>query len=74
MKWTYVTPTEGYLRVHFTVRDGPRGFLGSIPREHFEVDRARVCLACGHVSLGLGAKTLARLRREAASLEPCEGQ
>ncbi len=70
---TYVTPTEGYVRVQFEVRGERPGFLGGLPREHFEVDRATVCLGCGHVSFGLSRATLALLRERVSSLRPYEG-
>jgi hypothetical protein len=39
-------------------------------RQTFAIDRARVCLDCGHVMLFFGGPRLDQLRREIASLAP----
>lgn len=69
---TRLDPSEGYLRVHFHVAGGPPGLLGG-PTESFVVDRARVCLGCGHVMTGLSARTLAQLRARLGQLAPMAG-
>ena len=57
------TPT-----VVFEVR-GEQGFLGP-PHEYFHADRARVCLACGHLMLGMSPEQLAKLRSRGPWLQP----
>jgi hypothetical protein len=54
----------------FRPRDAKPGFLGVTVLESLRVDRARVCLACGHVMLALRPETLAQLRAKAAMLDP----
>jgi hypothetical protein len=62
---------DGNPKVHFKVRGAKAGFLGGAPDdEKFVVDRARVCLQCGHVSLGFSAERLQELREKSESLEP----
>jgi hypothetical protein len=56
--------------VIFRPRTPNPGFLG-IQVMHSElVDRARVCLACGHVMLGLSPASLAELRAKIGNLDP----
>jgi hypothetical protein len=54
--------TSGYSHVVF--------LDGSADERRFRVDRARVCLDCGHVMLAMSPRTLAELRAERGSLRP----
>ncbi len=67
---TKLDPSEGYLNVHFHVAGAPPGLLGVPPTERFVVDRARICLDCGHAVMGLSARALAQLRGRLAHLAP----
>jgi len=53
----------------FAIRNPEKGWLAKTARA-FDVDRARVCLDCGHVMLALGPKRLEELRSEVAGLLP----
>jgi len=70
---TKLDPSEGYLNVHYEVAGGEPGLLGSAPVERFAVDRARICLDCGHVVTGMSARTLAMLRARLGQLAPVRG-
>lgn len=62
---THFDPSEGDANVIFETPVRPSGFFGGleIPREHFKVNRARICLACGHVMFFLSP----RIRRQIES-------
>jgi hypothetical protein len=72
---TELTPATTYRNFHggsdlvFHQRGGPSSLFAPGIRE-FPVRRARACLACGYLMLGLDPETLAKLRHEASSLEP----
>lgn len=66
---TKFDPSEGYARVHFRVKGATAGLLGSPANAAYTVDRARVCLRCGHVMHFLSAEQCADLRRRIESLE-----
>ena len=66
---TRFDPSEGFARVHFLRKSPGSGFFAS-PYEHITVDRARVCLACGHVMHFLGAKRRRELAEKIAGLSP----
>jgi hypothetical protein len=61
---------EGNPELVLQVRGAKPGFLGAIPRETFCVDRASVCLQCGHVILGFSPQRLQQLRERLPSLDP----
>ncbi len=65
---TKLDPSEGYLNVHFAVAGAPPALLGGNQTESYRVDRARVCLGCGHVVAVMGRAALARLRSRAGAL------
>jgi hypothetical protein len=67
---TFFDNTEGYPRIHFHILGAQPNFLGSKPTETVDVNRARVCLACGHVMLGVSPDQLTALRQKAHALEP----
>ena len=69
---TWFTVSEGFAHVYFENRSAKPGLLGQ-PRESFHVNRARVCLACGHVMLGLAPDDLELLRKKLATLSPMGG-
>lgn len=54
---TEFDPSEGYSRVHFLRTD-------TRTRSGFIVDRASVCLDCGHIALSFSPKRLGELRSE----------
>ncbi|HEX8793953.1 MAG TPA: hypothetical protein VF765_23590 [Polyangiaceae bacterium] len=70
---TWFTVSEGFARVYFEKRGAKPGFLGGSAKEGFHVNRARVCLACGHVMLGLSDDQLQQLRDKLGTLQPMEG-
>jgi hypothetical protein len=55
--------------VTFRPRAG-KSLFGLAVMETFRVDRARVCLACGHVMLALSPAKLAELRAKMGGLDP----
>jgi hypothetical protein len=61
---------EGTPQVHFKLKGGQPNFFGVTPGETFAVQRASVCLTCGHVALGLTAGTLQRLKDRLGALDP----
>lgn len=65
---TMLDPSEGYLNLRFAVTGAAPTFLGGAPTESFRVDRARVCLGCGHLVVVMGRAALARLRSRAGAL------
>ncbi len=58
---TMFVTMQSFPKVRFHDAAGKGGFFGN-DRPDFEASRARVCLACGHVMLALGAKALEHLR------------
>lgn len=54
---------DGYATVHFHRTDTQTD-------ESYRVDRATVCLDCGHVAFGFSTKTLAWLKNGLSRLEP----
>ncbi len=75
---TQITPptlfknTEGLPCVYFLERGKKAGWSIDTNSKSFSVNRARVCLACGHVMLALSPHELEDLRAKAAELEPYE--
>jgi hypothetical protein len=73
---TQVTPATSFdlsSPVNATVTFRPRAgksLFGLAVMESFRVDRARVCLACGHVMLALSPVKLAELRAKIGGLDP----
>jgi hypothetical protein len=67
---TLLQPTEGHLNLHFQAPGAQPGFLGMMSSETFAVDRASVCLECGHVILGLSPERLQELRAKGVALHP----
>jgi hypothetical protein len=74
----HVTPetsfdtTEGDPNIYFETRVRPTGFLAELEdtRQRFNVDRAQVCLACGHVMFFLSPSKRRELERRMAELKP----
>ena len=66
---TKFDPSEGFAYVHY--RDPSDTGIFAAPLR-FAIDRARVCLACGHVSLSFGEARLAELRAKIGKLVPIE--
>lgn len=64
---TKFDPSEGYARVHFEQAQRPSGLFAD-PFVRYTVNRARVCLACGHVMHFLDEKQRADLAERMASL------
>ncbi len=64
---TKFDPTEGFARVHFEIAK-PKAGLFAATHESFTVDRARACLACGHVMYFLSPRTRHELERRMAEL------
>jgi hypothetical protein len=60
---TKFDPSEGNAYIHFRdpTADPTRTFFDD-DQPKFAVNRARVCLDCGHVMLSLGRERLAQLR------------
>ncbi len=56
-------------KVHFRIRDPAPGFFAATS-ESFVVDRASICMECGHMILGFSEGRLAELREKMATLEP----
>jgi hypothetical protein len=66
---TKFDPSEGNAVIHFGDASVAQAFM-SDPYRRFPVNRARVCLDCGHVALALGPRKLAALRAALAALRP----
>jgi hypothetical protein len=62
--------SEGYAKVYFENTKVEPSFFGGSGTITFAIDRARVCLDCGHVMLGFSKERLEGLRHEMASLKP----
>ena len=60
--------SEGFANLFFHYRDATPGFFGGVESRIFALDRARVCLDCGHVMLSLSARKLAALREAMPAL------
>jgi hypothetical protein len=58
---TRFDPSEGNANIHFFDPKAKQGFLDD-GHPTFAVNRARVCLDCGHVMLSLGGTRLEQLR------------
>ena len=65
--------SEGLANVYFRHRDAKPDFFGSVESATFAVDRARVCLDCGHVMLSFCEAKLAALREAMPQLVPLPG-
>jgi hypothetical protein len=66
---THFDLTEGSASVVFGIRQPEKGWLAETSKR-FAVNRARVCLDCGHVMLAFGPERLEELRRALADLRP----
>lgn len=62
--------SEGYPNVYFRNTKVQPSFFGGSDRQWYPVDRARICLDCGHVMLFFSAERLGMLRAETGSLKP----
>lgn len=61
--------SEGFPNVYFEKAEPETGFFAS-NTETFAVDRARVCLDCGHVMFSFSSDKLATLRAHLPRLKP----
>lgn len=59
---TKFDPSEGYARVHFDNKRPADGVFAS-RRVQYTVDRARICIACGHVMHFVSARQRAELAK-----------
>jgi len=71
---TKFDPSEGWAYVHFAEHGTRSPLFGGGDRPtltpvRFAIDRARVCLDCGHVKLSMSSKTVAKLRADLANLQ-----
>ncbi|HEU4413023.1 MAG TPA: hypothetical protein VFS43_47715 [Polyangiaceae bacterium] len=62
--------SEGPPAVCFQAKKAERSLFGGPTMHAFVVDRARVCLDCGHVMLSFGRERLDEMRGMMASLKP----
>jgi hypothetical protein len=62
--------SEGFAQLYFHDPTIEPSFFGGGGMRTFSIDRARVCLDCGHIMLSFGKKKLEELRDEIASLKP----
>lgn len=62
--------SEGLAQVYFQDPTVEPSFFGGGGTRTFSIDRARVCLDCGHIMLSFGKKKLEELRDAMASLKP----
>ncbi|MFO0682971.1 MAG: hypothetical protein U0234_13025 [Sandaracinus sp.] len=69
---TKFDPSEGNAHLHFARKD-PTGGIFRASSETFAVDRARVCLACGHVMFFFSEGRLRQLKGRLPELEPMLG-
>jgi len=67
---TKFDPSDGFAYVWFRDRRVTPTVLGGDGTQHLAIDRARVCLDCGHVMLGFSDSRLAELRAVSAAFEP----
>ena len=66
---TRLDPTKGFLAAHFKRVPTPES--GPVSGQHsVVVQRARICLDCGHVMLFIDGKTLAELKAALPALAP----
>lgn len=65
---TKFDPSEGFAKVHFNLKTPAPGFF-SESWMSLKVDRARLCLACGHVMYFLSPRARQELERRMPELE-----
>ncbi len=65
---TKLDPSEGNTYLYFSLKVPQPGFFGEKQVRH-PVNRARVCLGCGHVMVFLSTLHLQQLRERLTELE-----
>ncbi|MCU0658220.1 MAG: hypothetical protein MUF64_24050 [Polyangiaceae bacterium] len=66
---TQFDPSEGYAQIFFRMKTPPRSSWDS-DKVRFIVDRARICIDCGHVSLSLSESRRRELAAQLGGLKP----
>ncbi len=66
---TKFDPSEGFSRVHFALKEPGEGFFAE-RAARYTLDRARICLSCGHAMLFVSEKQRADLAGRIGQLAP----